>query len=212
MRFEIAKNDAAKAQEDQEYELIVFQLPDRTGEGEEDYAAVRPNEELLLTLTQDVYTLQESPQTAIDILNRIMLQAFNAEDLREALIEDGGYADENEDGDGELSLEGLQLVRTNSRLAYRRSSRRDPLGIETLASVAVWLVEQWSGKDTGKPQDFLPPSKPTGTRSKRTSSSRKGSIRSTSSGESGSPVSSTSRTTGSRATPTKKTSSGSSRR
>ena len=196
MRFEIAKNDADKASGDQEYELIVFQLPNRQGDGEEDYAAVRPNEELLLTLTQDVYLLQDNPQSAIDILNRIMLQSFNAEDLREALIEDGSYADEDGDGDGELSLEGLNLVRTNSRLSYRRSSRRDPLGVETLAAVAVWLVERWSGKDTGKPRDYLPRSKATGAPSKRTSSSRKGSTRSTSSAKSGSRASSTSRTTG----------------
>ncbi len=185
MRFEIAKNDAAKAQEVQEYELIVFQLPDRSGEGEEDYAAIRPNEELLLTLTQDVYLLQESPESAIDILNRIMVQAFNPTDLREALLEDGGYADEG-DGDGELSLAGLDLARSNSRLSFRRSSRRDALGVETLAAVAVWLVEKWSGKDTGKPRDYLPPSKPTGARSKRTSSSPRAKTRSTSSARSGS--------------------------
>jgi hypothetical protein len=196
MRFEIAKNDAAKASEDQEYELIVFQLPDRSGEGEEDYAAIRPNEELLLTLAQDVYLIQESPESAIDILNRIMVQAFNPNDLREALIEDGGYADEDGTGDGELSVAGLDLARSNARLSFRRASRRDPLGVETLASVAVWLVERWSGKDTGKPRDYLPPSSTTGRASKRTSSSRKGSTRSTSSGKSTSRGSSTLRTTG----------------
>lgn len=181
MRFEIAKNDAAKSQEDQDYELIVFQLPDRTGEGEEDYAAIRPSEELLLTLTQDVYLLQESPESAIDILNRIMVQAFNPNDLREALIESGEYPDDEENGDGELSPAGLDLARSNARLSFRRSSRRDPLGTETLASVAVWLVEKWSGKDTGKPRDYLPPSNKTGRASKRTSSSRPARTRSTSS-------------------------------
>lgn len=198
MRFEIAKDDATRAQDAAEYDLYVFQLPDRTGDDEEDYAAVRPSEELLITLTQDVYLLQDQPENSIDLLNRIMLQCFNPDDLRAALIEHGGYTDEDEDGDGELSLEGLNLVRTNQRLKYRWSTnpKRDPLGTATLAQVAVHLVERYSGKATGKPQDYLPLSKRTGQPSKRTSSSRKASTRSNSSSRSASRASSTSPTAG----------------
>lgn len=183
MKFEIAKNDAARSAEEQEYELEIFQLPNAKGDGEEDYAAVRPSEELLITLTQDVYLLQENPAQAIDILNRIMLQAFNAEDIRAALLELDEYADGDDTGDGELSPYALDLTRTLSRLSFRRATnpKRDPLGTETLAGVAVWLVEKWSGKATGKPRDYLPPSKPTGQRSKRTSSSRPAGTRSRSS-------------------------------
>lgn len=186
MRFDYAKNDATHATETPEFELLVFQLPNPKNDGDEDYAAVRPDDELLLTLTQDVYLLTEKPEESIDLLNRIMLQAFDADDLREALIESGQYEDTDGDGDGELSPEGLTLVKTRQRLAYRRSKRRDPLGTETIARVAVWLVEQWSGKDTGKPRDFLPPQKQTGTRSKRTSSSRPAATRTTSSRKSAS--------------------------
>lgn len=196
MRFEIAKNDADRIGDEQVYDLYVFQLPNRDGTGDEDYAAVRPSDELLLTLTQDVYLLQESPESAVDILNRIMVQTFNPYDLRAALIESGEYEDDNNDGDGELNFDGTELARTNSRLSFRRSSRRDPLGVETIAQIAVHLVEKWSGKDTGKPQDFLQPSKTSGTRSKRTSSSAQGRTRSDSSTKSGSRASSTSRITG----------------
>jgi hypothetical protein len=190
MRFEIAQNEAARSADAQDYELEIFQLPNAKGDGDEDYAAVRPSEELLLTLTQDVCMLQENPATAIDILNRIMLTAFNSEDIRAALIEDGNYTDEDGDGDGELSMYALDLTRTIPRLSYRRATnpKRDALGSETLAQVAVWLVEKWAGKATGKPQDFLPPRKPTGQRSKRTSSSRPAATRSSSSQKSGSRV------------------------
>lgn len=182
MRFEIAKNDSARQAEEQEYELEVFQLPNAKGDGDEDYAAVRPSEELLITLTQDVYLLQENPAQAIDILNRIMLQAFNAEDIRAALLELDEYADEG-DGDGELTAYALDLTRTLSRLSFRRATnpKRDALGTETLAGVAVWLVEKWSGKAIGKPRDYLRPVKQTGTRSKRTSSSTPARTRSASS-------------------------------
>lgn len=182
MRFEYAKNDADKAKSQDEWELEIFQLPTPKGDGEESYAAVRPDDGLLLSLTQDVYILQESPETSLDILNRIMLQAFNADDLRAALIESGNYEDTG-DGDGELSFEGLELVRTRARLAYRMSSnpRRDPLGPETLAMVCVDLVERWSGKATGKPQDFQAPRKSSGGRSRQTSSSRSAKTRSSSS-------------------------------
>lgn len=188
-RYEIAANDAAKAATDQEYELHYFELPNRDGTGEEEYVAVRPTEDLLVTLTQDVYLLEENPRESLDILNRILINVFNPEDLRAALIESGDFPDADEDGDGELSLQGLNLVRSGSRLKFRQASRRDPLGIETIGKVAVDLVGQWSGKATGKPQDFLPPSRTTGTRSKRPSSSR-GSTRSTSSRKSGSRASS----------------------
>lgn len=198
MRFEIANVDATHAADAPDYDLYIFQLPDRTGEGEEDYAAVRPNEELLITLSQDVYLLQDAPENSIDILNRIMLQTFNAEDIRAALIESGEYTDDDGDGDGELSPYGLDLVRTNQRLKYRWSTnpKRDPLGTATLAQVAVHLIERYSGKATGKPRDFLPPSKRTGTPSKRTASSQRAKTRTTSSRKSASRASSTSRTTG----------------
>lgn len=188
MRFEIAKDDASRAKEEGDYEFEIFQLPDRSGEGEEDYAAVRPAEELLFTLTQDVYLLQDQPEQAIDILNRIMLRIFNAEDIREALIESDQFKDVDGDGDGELSNYALNLVRTSSRLKFRWAAnpRRDPLGTATLAEISVGFVEKWSGKATGKPQDYLPPSKQTGTRSKPRSSSARGGTRSTSSRKSGS--------------------------
>lgn len=188
MRFDIAKDDTTRASESGGYEYEIFQLPDRKGEGEEDYMAVRPDEELLFTLTQDVYLLQDQPEQAIDILNRIMLRIFNADDIREALLEDGRYADTEGDGDGELNPYALNLVRTASRLKYRWSAnpRRDPLGTATLAEISVGFVEKWSGKAIGKPQDYLAPSKPTGTRSKRTSSSRSAASRTGSSRKSGS--------------------------
>lgn len=184
--YEIAANDAKKAASDQVYELHLFDLPDRSGDGTEQYAAVRPTEDLLLTLSQDVYLLEESPQESIDILNRVLLNVFNQADLREALIESGDYADDDDTGDGELSLEGLTLARSGSRLKARQASRRDPLGIETIAQIAIDVVQRWSGKDTGKPRDFLPPSRTTGTASRRTSSS-KARTRSASSKRSGSP-------------------------
>jgi hypothetical protein len=186
VRFEIAAADKKHADEDQVYELFVFQLPNRNLDGDEEYAAVRPSEELLITLAQDVYLIEEDPASSLDVLNRILTHVFNPLDLREALIESGDYPDTDGDGDGELSPAGLTLARTGGRLSFRRSSRRDPLGVETIAKIAVSLVEQWSGKDTGKPQDFLPPSHTTGTRSKRTSSSRPAATRSTSSRKSGS--------------------------
>lgn len=193
MRFDFAANDAAKADDETDYELEIFQLPNAKEDGEEDYAAVRPTEELLLVLTQDVYTLHENPANSIDILNRIMLQAFNPEDITAALLEnpDGRFdkylSDElDEDGEPQLNPEGVYLARTINRLSHRRSTnpKRDKLGTETLASVAVWLVEKWSGKATGKPRDFLPPSRRTGTRSKRTSSSTAAKTRSRSSAKS----------------------------
>lgn len=172
MRFELAKDDVQRAGEDQDWDLYVFELPNRAGDGDEWYAAVKPSEELLLTLSQDVYLLQEQPQQSIDILNRILLQVFNADDLREALVESGDYEDVKGDGDGELSAAGLDLARSSQRLKYRHASRRDPLGTHTIAQIAVHMVERWSGKATGKPRDFLQPSSTTGTRSKRSSSSR----------------------------------------
>lgn len=175
MRFEIAKDDAQRASEDQEWDLYVFQLPNRAGDGDEDYAAIKPSEELLLTLTQDIYLLQSAPEQSLDILNRILLQVFDADDLREALIETEEFKDLNGDGDGELSAEGMNLARSSARLKYRHASRRDPIGTLTIAQIAVHMVERWSGKATGKPQDFLPPSSRAGTRSKRTASSAKGS-------------------------------------
>jgi hypothetical protein len=182
MRFEIAKADAEELAENSGYEFDVFQLPGRhEDDPDEDYVAVRPTEVLLMTLAQDLYLLNDEPAQAIDILNRIMLQIFSAEDIYEALKESGEYDDAG-DGDGTLSAEGLNLVRTNSRLKHRVSSRRDPVGIATVSEIAADYITGWSGKDqSGKPQDFLPPSKPTGRASKRTSSSRKGSTRSTSS-------------------------------
>lgn len=196
MRFDIAQNDATRALDEAAAEVYVFQLPNRKGDGDEDYAAVRPSEELLMTLSEDVYLLQDQPETSIDILNRILLQVFNPDDLREALIETGEYDDADGDGDGELSSEGLNLVRSGSRLKYRHATRRDPLGTYTIAQIAVHMVEKWSGKDTGKPRDFLPPSSTTGTRSKRTTSSARAKTRSSSSAKSGSRGSSTSRTAG----------------
>lgn len=187
MQFEFAQHDAEQAAAEQDYEFHIFQLPNPKGDGTEDYCAVKPSEELLLTLTQDVYLLQERPAESIDVLNRVMLQVLNDEDIREALLEApeyaDKYADKEGDGDGELNAWALSLVSTRHRLAYRRSvnPKRDPLGTVTLANVAVWLIEKWSGKDTGKPQDFQPPSKPTGARSKRASSSRAGATRSNSS-------------------------------
>lgn len=175
MRFEIAKDDAQRASEDQEWDLYVFQLPNRAGDGDEDYAAIKPSEELLLTLTQDIYLLQSAPEQSLDILNRILLQVFDADDLREALIETEEFKDLNGDGDGELSAEGMSLARSSARLKYRHASRRDPIGTLTIAQIAVHMVERWSGKATGKPQDFLQPSSRAGTRSKRTASSAKGS-------------------------------------
>ena len=191
MRFDIARDDATRSAEQGDYEYEVFQLPNRSGDGDEDYCAVRPPEELLVTLAQDVYLLQDQPEQAIDILNRIMLAIFNPDDIRDALIESGEYADEDGDGDGELSAEGLNLVRTAQRLKYRWASnpKRDPLGTATLAEVAVGFIEKWSGKATGKPQDYLSPSKRTGARSKRTSSSRPVANRSRSSVKSVSPAS-----------------------
>ena len=188
MRFEIAKNDADRAAEAQNYELQIFQLPNAKGDSEEDYACVRPSEELLLVLSQDIYLLRDQPEQSIDILNRIMLQIFNPDDIRAALLEDEQFADTENDGDGELSAYALDLTRTINRLSYRRATnaKRDPLGTVTLAEVAVGFIEEWSGKATGKPQDYLPPSKPTGTSSKRTSSSRRGQTRSSSSAKSGS--------------------------
>jgi hypothetical protein len=186
VRFDIAAADKKHAAEDQEYELFVFQLPNRNLDGDEEYAAVRPSEELLITLAQDVYLIEEDPASSLDVLNRILTHVFNPIDLREALIESGDYEDTEGDGDGTLSAAGLTLVRTGGRLSFRRSSRRDPLGVETIAKIAVSLVEQWSGKGTGKPQDYLPPSRTTGTRSKRTSSSRPAATRSTSSRKSAS--------------------------
>ena len=187
MRFEIAKDDSDASLLEQEYEYDVFQLPGRKdGDPEEDYVAVRPTEALLLTLSQDLYLLQEDPANSVDILNRIMLQVFNPEDIYAALEESGEYQDDGT-GDGTLSAEGMNLVRTNARLKHRIGSRRDPVGIATVAQVAVSYVGEWSGKDrSGKPQDFLPPSKPTGARSKRTSSSRPAATRSGSSKRSGS--------------------------
>lgn len=187
MRFDYAKNDANRANEE-DLEFEIFQLPNAKGDDDEDYCAVRPSEELLITLTQDVYLLQEQPYQAVEVLNRIMGHAFSAIDIRDALIESGEFEDRDGDGDGELNAYALTLVNTNNRLAYRRStpSRRDKLGTETLAQVAVWLIEKWSGKATGKPQDFLPPQKPTGRSSKRTSSSRPAANRSRSSARSAS--------------------------
>lgn len=182
--FDIAKADAERAAGDQVYEFEIFQLPNRDGDGEEDFAIVRPTEELLLTLTQDVYLIQDNPAQSIDVLNRILLHVCNTDDLREALIESGDYEDAG-DGDGDLSFEGLNLARTLSRLKYRHASRRDPIGTETIAQVAVWAVEKWSGKESGKPQDFLPPQSTTGRASKRTSSA-KARTRSSSSAKSGS--------------------------
>ena len=184
--YEIAASDAKKAAADQEYELHLFDLPDRTGDATEQYAAVRPTEDLLLTLSQDVYLLEEDPAQSIDILNRVLVNVFNPTDLRDALIETGDYADTDEDGDGDLSMEGLNLARSGSRLKARQASRRDPLGVETIAQIAIDVVQMWSGKGTGKPRDFLPPSRTTGTASRRTSSS-KARTRSSSSKRSGSP-------------------------
>lgn len=188
MRFEIAAGDTERAQEAGDFEYEIFQLPDRKGE-DEDYCAVRPDEELLFTLTQDVYLLQDQPEQAIDILNRIMLRIFNADDIREALIEDGRFADVDGDGDGELSAYALTLVRTSQRIKYRWAAnpRRDPLGTATLAELSVGFVEKWSGKAIGKPQDYLPPAKRTGTRSKAKSSSRPAPTRARSSRKSASP-------------------------
>ena len=170
--YEIAASDAKKAADDQIYELHLFDLPNRDGEGTEQYAAVRPTEELLLTLSQDVYLLEESPQESIDILNRVLIHVFNPTDLREALIESGEYDDTDDTGDGDLSMEGLTLARSGSRLKARQASRRDPLGIETISRIAIDVVQRWSGKATGKPRDYLPPSRTTGQTSRRTSSSK----------------------------------------
>lgn len=191
MRFEIAADDSTRAREEGDYEFEIFQLPDRSGEKEEDYVAVRPTEELLFTLTQDVYLLNDQPEQAIDILNRIMLRIFNAEDIREALLEDGNFADNDGDGDGELSGYALTLVRTAGRLKYRWASspKRDPLGTATLAEISVGFIEKWSGKAIGKPQDYLPPAKRTGARSSRSSSSQPAATRSRSSRKSASPAS-----------------------
>lgn len=174
MRFEIAKDDAQRANDDQEWDLYVFQLPNRAGDGDEDFGAIKPSEELLLTLSQDVYLLQAAPEKSLDILNRILLQVFDADDLREALIESGDYAPDGT-GDADLNGEGLNLARSGSRLKYRHASRRDPVGTLTIAEIAVHMIERWSGKATGKPRDFLPPQSRAGTRSKRTASSAKGS-------------------------------------
>lgn len=191
MRFEIAAGDTERAEEAGDFEYEIFQLPSPKGDGDEDFCAVRPDEELLFTLTQDVYLLQDQPDQAIDILNRIMLRIFNADDIREALIEDGRFADEHGDGDGELSAYALTLVRTAQRLKYRWAAnpRRDPLGTATLAELSVGFVEKWSGKAIGKPQDYLPPAKRTGTRSKAKSSSRPAAARARSSRKSASPSS-----------------------
>lgn len=189
MRIDIASEDARRADDEPDYEFQVFQLPNATGDGTEDYAAVRPSEETLLQVTQDMYLLQENANHAPDILNRILIRVFNPDDLRAALIESGDYDDVLDDGDGTLSLEGLKLATTLQRLSYRRTvnPKRDPLGSATLGQVAVEMITRWSGKDqSGKPQDYLPPSKRTGDSSRRGATSKAPATRSRSSAKSGS--------------------------
>jgi len=52
----------------------------------------------------------------------------------------------------------------------RLMDRTDPFGIEDIQNIASYLMEQWSGRPTQQPSDFLPSQKTGGQRSTRRTS------------------------------------------
>ena len=191
MKFDIAAEDHEQAQADQEYHLQILEVAG------ERYAAVRPVGSAFSAVLKDSYAVMSDPKASLGLIMNFLAVCFDQADLTAAIRESGEYAE-----DEDLSDEDRELTESNSRITSRMMNRHDDLGEVTLARVMVGLVEAWSGKDTGSPQDYLPPSKPAGKRSTARTSSKE----STSFPSSTAPRRGTSQpsTRGSRATPTAK--------
>ncbi len=166
MKFDIAAEDHEQAQADQEYHLEVFEIAGET------YAAVRPAGKAFSALLKDSFGVRQDVAANVGLVLNFLSVCFDAVDLRAALIETGEYDPADGDRDRDLSDEGVELANSNSRITQRLMDRHDELGEMTLANVMIGLVEAWAGKDIGSPQDYLPPSKPTGKPSTARASSR----------------------------------------
>lgn len=178
LKFDLAAEDKAAAASGDVYHLSVFELPGPDG-GTESYAAVRPADNSWLALSRSVFVARKD-ETNMGIAGiKFLDQCLIEEDLREALLEDGSYADDG-DGDGELSAFGLELSRSNQRINDRLMDRHDPFGIRTLIDVMESLTEQWSANPTSSPPASSKPRRRTGAsstagRSSKASTSRKSS-------------------------------------
>lgn len=179
LSFQVAVKDKEAAQKFRDERVPV--VIDVAGE---DYAAVKPPPgafAMLNTLASQIRQLLANPDTereALLGLTQFLNTAFKEADVREALIASGEYDDEDGDGDGELSDYGLQLARSNNRLALRWLDTNDDLGSETLSEVMVGLCEAWSAVPTGSPSvssrgPKRTGAKSTGRRSPRASTSSK---------------------------------------
>jgi hypothetical protein len=180
LRFELAVEDVEASESAQEYDLHTFELPGHP-DGTETYAVVRPAADAWVALSRTALTARQNQQQMEIAAVKFLDECLNADDLREALIESGEYADVDEDGDGDLSAFGLELARSNERLNDRLMNRRDPFGVATLVKIYLDMVERWSGNPIGSPQDYLPPQKRTGAKSTATRSSKASTSRGSSS-------------------------------
>lgn len=185
LSFQIAAQDK-EAATDRDYSITVFELPDRTGEGTEQYAAVRPAPAAWVAVSALAYVSHQNDLEQYLRATSFLDQCMNAEDVRRGLIEDkaGRWTpqDADEYNDPDLSDAGVLLAQSNLRLARRLMDNNDPFGIITMADVMIKLVERWSGNPTGSPQDYLPPQRSTG----KQSTGRRSSKASTSSASSSS--------------------------
>ena len=175
MKFEIAVADKQATQADRTYVLDEFTLPTADGRGEETYAAVRPVEGAFLMIMNIAARAQQKVEDQIVAVLQFLDVCFDERDIRAALLQSlekdpKAYellepVDADVLRDEDLSDYGVRLVQSNKRIYGRLMDREDPLGPGTLAEVMKGLTEKWSGNPTGSPSDYLPPQKPTGTKS-----------------------------------------------
>jgi hypothetical protein len=177
MKFDTAVEDVEASREPREYHLI----DDLEIAGDGPYAAVRPPLKAYTVFLQASYSIRQLPadeaaSLAFQFLNSAFLQA----DVRQALIESGNYEADDDDIDPDLNAAGVQLARSNQRLAARYFDAEDEFGPVTMVNVMLGLLEHWAGKDViGSRPASSPPSKQSGKRSTG-SSSRAASTRSSS--------------------------------
>ncbi len=163
-RFEIAIADQQAAEEAQDYDLHVFELPGHP-DGTESYACVRPAPDAWLGLSRSVFVAkQDDTQMGVSGM-KFLNECFQKRDLHAALVqalEDGLRSDADPaaralakklqpeaDSDEELSAYGLKLAKSNDRINDRLMDRADPFGKATLIQIFIDMEERWSANPTG---------------------------------------------------------------
>jgi hypothetical protein len=145
-------------------QLVTFELDD------EDYAACRPKDEGFLLIVQAAATAASLPDKINGVMQFLDL-CFNPDQITEALDKLDSAQLDALLGSGREAYP-VELAQSGYRLHRRLVDFRDDLTMGDLVDVMTGLVEAWTGKAPGRPQDYLPSSKRSGTKSTARSRSR----------------------------------------